>query len=201
MKRTSEYSLITTCKFRETHQCHLQQSYNSMFAVLRRSFQYIDRETFIPVYKTLVQTHLDYASPVYSPFKIKHYWVIRSSPKKSNTTDSVDEEQTYSERLRELDLPTLSYRRIRGDMIEVFKIINGKYDKSTSQFIKLWKDMALRSGPRGNSNKIFTRRRAKYDIRKDSFTPGIYTKDCSNVEHRVHSNRLFQNSLTSPWQY
>jgi len=31
------------------------------------------------------------------------------------------------ERLRKLKLPTLKYRRLRGDMIEVFKIINNMY--------------------------------------------------------------------------
>jgi len=30
----------------------------------------------------------------------------------------------YKERLRRLNLPTLKYRRVRGDMTEVFKIIN-----------------------------------------------------------------------------
>jgi hypothetical protein len=37
---------------------------------------------------------------------------------------------TYSERLRALKLPLLSYQRLRGDMIEVpvYKILNGKYD-------------------------------------------------------------------------
>ena len=33
----------------------------------------------------------------------------------------------YKERLRKLKLPTLKYRRLRGDMIEVFKIINNMY--------------------------------------------------------------------------
>ena len=35
---------------------------------------------------------------------------------------------SYKERLKYLTLPTLKYRRIRGDMIEVFKIVNGLYD-------------------------------------------------------------------------
>ena len=30
----------------------------------------------------------------------------------------------YKERLRKLKLPTVKYRRLRGDMFEVFKIIN-----------------------------------------------------------------------------
>ena len=34
----------------------------------------------------------------------------------------------YPERLRQLKLPTLKYRRLRGDMIEVFKIIHKYYD-------------------------------------------------------------------------
>ena len=32
----------------------------------------------------------------------------------------------YEERLRRLNLPTLKYRRLRGDMINVYKILNDK---------------------------------------------------------------------------
>jgi hypothetical protein len=31
---------------------------------------------------------------------------------------------SYPERLKKLKLPTIAYRRIRGDMIETYKIIN-----------------------------------------------------------------------------
>ena len=33
--------------------------------------------------------------------------------------------KSYSNRLKSLNLPTLKYRRHRGDMIELFKIIKG----------------------------------------------------------------------------
>ena len=36
--------------------------------------------------------------------------------------------RSYKDRLVQLGLPTLKYRRLRVDMIEVFKIINQKYD-------------------------------------------------------------------------
>jgi len=39
---------------------------------------------------------------------------------------------SYDDRLHRLKLPTLNYRRIRGDMIEVYKIITGKYDPNCS---------------------------------------------------------------------
>jgi len=34
----------------------------------------------------------------------------------------------YEEKLKQLNLLTLKYRRIRGDMIEVYEIFSGKYD-------------------------------------------------------------------------
>ena len=62
---------------------------------------------------------------------------------------------SYPERLRKLKLPTLTFRRIRGDMIELYKILSGKYDWEAATFVKLWKDMTSRTGLRGNSLKIF----------------------------------------------
>jgi len=41
----------------------------------------------------------------------------------------------YEERLRILKLPTLKYRRMRGDIIETFKIITGIYDKRVTKDI------------------------------------------------------------------
>jgi len=35
--------------------------------------------------------------------------------------------KSYEERLRILNLPALKFRRIRGNMIEVYKILTGKY--------------------------------------------------------------------------
>jgi len=39
---------------------------------------------------------------------------------------------TYKERLLQLKLPTLKYRRLSGDMIEVFKILTGKYSTNVT---------------------------------------------------------------------
>jgi len=37
---------------------------------------------------------------------------------------------SYIEHLKHLNLPTPKHRRLRGDMIETYKIINEKYDKN-----------------------------------------------------------------------
>ena len=51
---------------------------------------------------------------------------------------------SYSERLKFLDLPCMLYRKIRGDMIEVFKFISGKYDSSIKYPLQL--SLNTRSG-------------------------------------------------------
>jgi len=45
---------------------------------------------------------------------------------------------TYKHRLRlkRLKLPTLKYRRIRGDMIEVYKILTNKYDSGVNVYLE-----------------------------------------------------------------
>ena len=41
----------------------------------------------------------------------------------------------YCDRLRACKLPTLHYRRLRGDMIETFKIVSGKYDRRAAPIL------------------------------------------------------------------
>ena len=40
---------------------------------------------------------------------------------------------SYEERLRALKLPSLSYRRYRGDMIEMYKLTHGLYDDQVTE--------------------------------------------------------------------
>ena len=65
---------------------------------------------------------------------------------------------SYPERLKKLNLPTLAYRRLRGDMIEMYKIIKGIYDKESALFLKMWTDIAQRDIGRGHGMKLYLQR-------------------------------------------
>ena len=57
----------------------------------------------------------------------------------------------YTDRLKMLNLPTLKYRRKRGDLIQVFKIFNGLYDINWEDFFTL--DINRTHNTRGHSKK------------------------------------------------
>ena len=75
---------------------------------------------------------------------------------------------SYKERLLCLKLPTLRFRRLRGDLIEVYKIVTKKYDVQVCFDIPFSTNVQTR----GNSFKLTTER-SRYDLRKYSFTPRI----------------------------
>ncbi len=76
---------------------------------------------------------------------------------------------SYPYRLRKLKLPTLAYRRIRGDMIEIYKRLHGKYDSNTSNIINPYKDHnKLNERTRGHMWKI-CHDISRLNLRKESF--------------------------------
>ena len=68
---------------------------------------------------------------------------------------------SYPDRLRKLKLPTLAYRRIRGDMIQVYKVMNGFYDPNLPTLLVKSKNDQLR----GHDQKLYIKNSNKELIR------------------------------------
>ena len=61
---------------------------------------------------------------------------------------SMDSLSYKKKRLQKLKLPTLVYRRLRGDMMEVYKIIHGIYDMKVSPCLTIRsRNVACNKGP------------------------------------------------------
>jgi len=72
-------------------------------------------------------------------------------------------ELSYKERLKKLDLPTLVYRRIRRDMIEMYKMLNGRYDQDAEMQLPVNNNSA-----RGHQKKLY-KEQSKTKIRQSQF--------------------------------
>ncbi len=73
-------------------------------------------------------------------------------------------ELAYPDRLLKLKLPSLVYRRLRGGMIEMLKILTAKYDSEVNNFVR-----PQAPNTRGHSLKI-AKFRPHTTLRKFLFT-------------------------------
>ena len=107
----------------------------------------------------------------------------------------------YEERLRLLNLPTLVYRRQRGDMIEVYKMLNGLYDEEAIPNLELRKDVVGERRNRGHSKQLFIKR-SKTEVRSNFFTRRVAPVWNSLTEDIVSapSVNAFKNRLDDFWK-
>ena len=106
----------------------------------------------------------------------------------------------YEERLKRLKLPTLAYRRTRGDMVEIYKLLQGEYDSDVYNIVKLHKDSDIREGTRGHSLKLYLER-AQTNVRKESFSLRV-TRLWNDLPEEVvtaPSVNSFKNRLDRHW--
>ena len=83
-----------------------------------------------------MEPHLEYANAVWNPSLKKHITAIENVQRRATKYIPGLSQMSYPDRLRKIGIPTLLYRRYRGDMIEVYKIMTGKYDESvTADFL------------------------------------------------------------------
>ena len=78
----------------------------------------------------MVRSLLDYCVPVWVPYKkeTSSLEVLEKVQKKATKIIPEIRHLPYRERLKACKLPTLHFRQVRGDMIEMYKILTGKYD-------------------------------------------------------------------------
>ena len=102
---------------------------NRNLGIIKRTFSYIDKPIFLNLYKALVRPHLEYASIVWTVIYKKDCIAIENVQRRSTRLVHGVRNLNYTERMTELGLPSLQYRRKRADIVKVFKIMNG-IDKS-----------------------------------------------------------------------
>ena len=99
--------------------------------IIKRNFTHLTPDCFILLYKCLVRSHIEHANSVWNTHYIENYKKLEKVQMRATKLIHEVKGLSYRQRLERLKLPTLKYRRVRGDMIEIYKMLTGKYDRDS----------------------------------------------------------------------
>ena len=170
---------------------------NQILGVIKKSYNTRDKTTIGTLYKALVRPHLEYGNAIWGPFYLGDIRKVEAVQRRATKIIPELKDKPYEERLRELELPSLVYRRMRGDMILMFKVMNGavRIDRSllfTQQTLQL---------TRGHPQKVFKHHASKLP-RINSFSQRATSDWNSLSRHVVESPSVnyFKERLDKHWQ-
>ena len=150
----------------EDHLAEKVNKANKIVGIIRRTFITLDAAMFKLLFVALVRPHLEYANQVWCPYLVKDIEMVENVQRRATRMIAELKGLAYEERLKKLKLPTLAYRRARGDLIETYKILTGGYDEECCKGILKLREESI---SRGNSLKLY-KTRSRLNIRKYAFS-------------------------------
>ena len=122
----SDLGVIFTNTFSVGKQCaKVAKRANQILGLIYRTFECKSHKIVSQLYKSLVRPHLDYCSPVWRPHLQKDINLLERVQRRVTRMVEGYRELDYFSRLKGLKLTTLETRRLRADMLDVFKIVKG----------------------------------------------------------------------------
>eukprot|EP00794_Sanderia_malayensis_P001938 gene1938-2204_t len=122
--------------------------------IIRRIFKFLDKDMFLHLYRAQVHPHIEYANVVWHPYKIKDIKTIERVQRRAIKLIRGLKGRSYEQRLQTLGLFTFAFRRLRGDLIETYKIVSSLSDPETSPDPHLLRETSAQ----GNGRKLEVRR-------------------------------------------
>lgn len=153
-------------------QCNLAaSSANRTLGMIRRSITCKSKKIIVQLYKGLVRPKLEYCIQAWRPHLKKDIEKLEAVQHRATKMIEGLWNLSYQERLNYTGLPTLENRRDRGDMIEVYKFLNGFNKVNYTKFF----DKAKYNNTRGHNFKL-EKGRCRLDVRKYSFSQRVVSK-------------------------
>ena len=113
----------------ESHIDHVIKKSSSKKAQILRNFDFRSKKVLVPLFKTLVRPIIEYANCVWDPSLKSQINLLEGVQRKFTRHILEVKKLPYEQRLKKLELPSLEFRRFRGDLIQVYKVAHGLYDR------------------------------------------------------------------------
>ena len=170
---------------------------NSRLGLIRYTFTELPASTLLPLYKSIVRPILEYAVAIWKPHLKKDIDGLEKVQRRATKLVKGIKHLTYPERLKHLKLDSLTFRRRRNDMLQVFRILN-KIDNLDK---KTFFSPGLSASTRGHSAKL-AKPRARTNARLHTFSHRTIN-DWNNLKQDTVACKTlnsFKNALLAEWK-
>ena len=170
---------------------------NATLGIIRRHIKSRKKNIIIKLYKTLVRPKIEYCVQVWCPYLKKDIENIERVQHRATKLIGECAGLSYNARLDRVGLITLEKRRLRGDLIQVFKLIKGIDNIDYNKFFKLVDN----SRTRGHRFKI-VKVRSRLDIRNKFFSQRVVNSWNGLPTDVVEAETVnsFKNKLDKFWE-
>ena len=169
MKSNKEKDLGVVVQDTLSPERHINGIFGSAYGVLmdvRVAFSYIDKNMMKKIMTTMIRPRLEYAAVVWSPYMKKDIRKLERVQRAATKMVPELRDLEYNERLKEMELPTLQARRERGDLIMMYKVVNGMEKIDRRDLVIEQESQIQRT--RGHSRRV-KKSQCLRDVRKYSF--------------------------------
>ena len=136
-----------------------------MLGIVGRTLKYLPDDAFVTLYKSLIRSQLEYGVQIWSPHGRGLIEELERVQRRFTRMVRSCKGLIYTERLKKLRLPSLTYRRKRADLILLYKMKSGQLMDCHCPGLTLCPDERTR----GHEFKLATRLAHK-DCRKYYFS-------------------------------
>lgn len=109
---------------------------NSRLGIIKRNFSVLTKDILLPLYLSLVRPILDYGAQAWSPYLVRDIRALERVQRRATKLIPDLAQLPYEVRCQRLGLQSLEERRVRGDMIQTFKILHGYDDVPFTNFFQ-----------------------------------------------------------------
>ena len=154
---------------KQSKQCiEARNKASRVLGFINRNVEYKSREVILKLYKSYVRPHLEYCIQAWKPHLSRDVTMLESVQRRATRMIPGLSLLSYEERLKELNLFSIERRHIRGDMIQIYKIIHGLDRLDFSTFFELTRDV-IPYNIKGHS-LLLKVKESRLDIRKYFFS-------------------------------
>ena len=171
---------------------------NSVLGMVSRTISSRSRDIIVKLYKSLVRPHLEYCIQAWRPHYQKDIDILERVQRRATRMIEGYKSIPYEERLQLLKLTTLETRRLRGDLIETFKIMRGFSNLNLLVFSSFHDTV----GTRGHNLKLH-KGRFRLDVGKFAFGNRVVDEWNYLPQEAIDSTsvNMFKNKLDGHLKY